>query len=179
MAPATPIVLYLACSLDGFIAAPDGSVAWLDRFSAGGDYSYAGFLAGVGALVMGSRTYEQALGFGGWPYARLPCFVPTSRTLPVPDGAVIRFRRGDDLETLATEARTAAGDRVVWLVGGAALARSMLDKGLVEMLDLAVMPVLLGTGVPLFVSGTRPYGLALRESRTHTNGVVQLQYKVG
>ncbi len=179
MTPATPIALYLASSLDGFIAAPDGSVGWLETFSGDGeDYGYAGFLAGVGALVMGSRTYEQALGFGEWPYADLPCFVPTSRTLPVPDGADIRFRSGEDLEALAAEARTAAGDRAVWLVGGTALARSMLDAGLVETLDLALMPVLLGDGIPLFVSGLRQHGLALRESRTHADGVVQLRYSV-
>jgi dihydrofolate reductase len=179
MAPATPVVLYLACSLDGFIAAPDGSVGWLEAFSRDGeDYGYAGFLAGVGALVMGSRTYEQVLGFGEWPYADLPCFVATSRTLSAPTRADIRFRSGDDLEALAAEARTAAGDRAVWLVGGAALARSMLDAGLVDTLDLALMPVLLGDGVPLFVSGLQPHGLVLRESRTHADGVVQLRYSV-
>ena len=128
MTPATPVILYLACSLDGFIAAPDGSVAWLDLFSAGGDYGYAGFLAGVGSLVMGSRTYEQALGFGGWPYARRPCFVPTSRTLPVPDGAVLRLRRGAISGPFA-EARTAAEGRVVWLVGGAALPGPCSTRG--------------------------------------------------
>ncbi len=179
MTSATPVVLYLACSLDGFIAAPDGSVAWLDRFSAcGEDYGYAGFLAGVGALVMGSRTYEQVLGFGAWPYAGRPCFIATSRALPVPEGADVRFRTGGDPGTLAAEARTAAGDRAVWLVGGAALARSMLDAGVVDALDLALMPVLLGDGIPLFVSGMRPHGLVLRESRTHADGVVQLRYSV-
>ena len=174
MAPVTPVVLYLACSLDGFIAAPDGSVGWLETFSRDGeDYGYAGFLAGVGALVMGSRTYEQALGFGKWPYAGLPCFVATSRTFAIPDGADIRLRSGDDLEGLAVEARTAAGNRAVWLVGGAALARSMLDAGVVNTLDLALMPVLLGDGIPLFVAGLRPHGLTIRESRTHADGVVQ------
>ena len=179
MTPATPVVLYLACSLDGFIAAPDGSVGWLETYSRDGeDYGYAGFLAGVGALVMGSRTYEQALGFGTWPYAGLPCFVTTSRTLAIPDGADIRFRSGDDLEALAAEARAAAGSRAVWLVGGASLARSMLDAGVVSTLDLALMPLLLGDGIPLFVAGLQQQGLALRESRTHADGVVQLRYSV-
>jgi len=179
MASAPSVVLYLACSLDGFIAAPDGSVGWLEAFSRDGeDYGYAGFLAGVGALVMGSRSYEQALGSGAWPYADLPCFVLTSRTLPTPDGADIRFRPGDDLEAVAAEARTAAGSRAVWLFGGGVLARSMLDAGVVDTLDLALMPVLLGDGIPLFVAGLRPHGLALRESRTHANGVMQLRYSV-
>jgi len=179
MTPATPVTLYLACSLDGFIAAPDGSVAWLDLFSAGGeDYGYAGFLAGVGSLVMGSRTYEQLLGFGAWPYAGRPCFVVTSRRLPVPDGADVRLRAGSDLGAVVAEARTAAEGRAVWLVGGGALARSMLDVGVVDTLDLALMPVLLGDGIPLFVSGLRPHGLVLRESRTHADGVVQLRYSV-
>ncbi len=179
MAPATPVVLYCACSLDGFIAATDGSVGWLDQFSAEGeDYGYAGFLAGVGSLVMGSRTYEQVLGFGEWPYADLPCFVATSRELPVPDGADVRFRAGDDPVALAAEARTAARSRAVWLVGGAALARSMLGAGAVDELDLALMPVLLGDGIPLFAPGMRPHGLVLSESRTHTDGVVQLRYSV-
>jgi dihydrofolate reductase len=176
MTSATPVVLYLACSLDGFIAAPDGSVAWLETFS--GDYGYAGFLAGVGALVMGSRTYEQVLGFGAWPYGGRPCFVASSRALPVPAGADVRLRAGGDLEALAAEARTAAEGRAVWLVGGAALGRSMLDAGVVDTLDLALMPVLLGDGVPLFVPGLRPHGLVLCESRTHADGVVQLRYSV-
>lgn len=96
----------------------------------------------------------------------------------MPDRADIRFRSGDDIETLAAEARTAAGNRAVWLVGGAALARSMFDAGVVDTLDLALMPVLLGDGIPLFVSGLRPHGLALRESRMHADGVVQLRYSV-
>jgi len=179
MASAPSIVLYLACSLDGFIAAPDGSVGWLEAFSSDGeDYGYAGFLARVGAIVMGSRAYEQAFESGAWSYANLPCFVLTSRTLPMPDGADIRFRSGDDLEAVAAEARAAAGDRAVWLFGGGVLARSMLDAGIVDTLDLALMPVLIGDGIPLFVAGLRRYGLALRESRTHANGVVQLRYSM-
>ena len=179
MAPATPVVLYCACSLDGFIAATDGSVGWLEAFSRDDeDYGYAGFLAGVGSLVMGSRTYEQVLGFGAWPYAGRPCFVTTSRELPVPSGADVRLRAGDDLGALAAEARTAAKSRAVWLVGGAALARSMLDAGIVNTLDLALMPVLLGDGIALFAPGMRPHGLVLSESRTHADGVVQLRYSV-
>lgn len=127
---------------------------------------------------MGSLTYEQVLGFGAWPYAGRPCFVTTSRALPVPERADVRFRAGGNLGDPATEARTVAVDRTVWLVGGAAIARSMLDAGVVDALDLALMPVLLGDGIPLFVSGLRPHDLVLRESRTHADGVVQLRYSV-
>ena len=179
MTPATPVVLYPACSLDRSIAATDGSVGWLDRFSAEGEiYGYDGFLAGVGSLVMGSRTCEQVLGFGEWPYAGRPCFVTMSRELPVPNGADVRFRAGDASGPSRLSPglpRTAAPSG---LVGGGALARSMLDAGVVDALALALMPVLLGDEIPLFTPGMHPHGPVLSESRAHADGVVQLRYSV-
>jgi dihydrofolate reductase len=84
------IIYYVASSLDGYIATPDGGIAWLAPFeSAGEDYGYAAFYASVDALLLGSRSYEQVLGFPSWPYPGKPCWVFSRRVLERADPLVI------------------------------------------------------------------------------------------
>jgi dihydrofolate reductase len=175
-----PVVYYVACSLDGFIADADGGVGWLDEFqSADGDYGYSDFLAGVGDVVMGRRTYEQMLGFDGpYPYARQAGWVLSS------DATLARAHESvtvwdGSARDLVTRLKGAEADGIVWLVGGGSLAGSLFDAGLVDELRMFVMPVTLGEGVPVLgVShGTRRLGLA--EVRDWPGGVVELRYLVG
>ncbi|TNE87412.1 MAG: dihydrofolate reductase [Deltaproteobacteria bacterium] len=146
--------IYLACSLDGFIAGPGDDLAWLAPEEGAGDPAADGaldfypFLAECGAMLMGRRTFDVALGFGQWAYGELPVLVATHRPLPELAPGTVRAVSGDIRELLA-EAREVAGERDVYVDGGA-IARQALDAGLVDEMVLTIVPVLLGGGVSLF-----------------------------
>jgi dihydrofolate reductase len=166
------VTLYIATSLDGFIAEPDGGVGWL--FTEG-DYGYTAFFESVGALLMGRRTYEQVLGFGEWPYDEKPTYVFT-RSAPGGDHPHVEFVSGD-LGAFAEELRRrTTGD--VWLVGGAALVSAFRELGSIDEYILSVHPVLLGDGIPLFERPLPREGLRLREEQAFESGLVQLRYAV-
>lgn len=178
-------VYYAAISADGFIATTDGGVAWLDPFHSP-ELGYEEFLAGVGAVVLGRATYEQALGFGPWPYAGRSGLVVTSRAIADLPGGV-RTVAVDELAAAVQELRaTTAGD--VWIVGGSKTARACLDAGVIDELELYAVPRLLGAGIPLFElrDGENPelgdrtdYGLLrLVQTRAFSNGVVMHRYAV-
>ncbi|RLE16817.1 MAG: dihydrofolate reductase [Actinobacteria bacterium] len=166
---ASDVVAYVAVSLDGFIAESDGSVAFLDDFGSD-EYKFHDFIDGVGALVMGSATYEQVVGFG-WPYGEIPALVLTSRDLPVAEGATIDFsseRTGEAIRSYSS-----VTEKRVWVVGGGKVVTAALQSGAIDTLELYLMPVALGRGVPLF---TEPCEgpLTLVESQAFSNGVVKL-----
>lgn len=168
---ASDVVAYVAVSLDGFIAESDGSVTFLDDFGSD-EYGFHDFMDGIGATVMGSTTYEQVLGFG-WPYGDLSTLVLTSRSLETPEGATVTFsseRTGDAIRAFAAET-----DKRVWVIGGGRVVTAALQAGVVDTLELYVMPKVLGSGIPLF---TEPCDqpLTLVETDTFTDGVVKLLY---
>ena len=149
---------YTASTLDGFIADPDNSLAWLftRQRDEDGPLSYAAFIAGGGALAMGSTTYEWILDheFTGlapedwkWPYA-IPCWVFTHRTLPVVPSANIVFTSAD-IATVHQEMVDAAGGRNVWIVGGGDLVGQFADAELLDEVLVSIAPVTLGAGAPL------------------------------
>ena len=173
-ANAGSVTLYIASSVDGHVAEADGSVDWLEAYE-GGEGSYDGFLAGVDCLVMGSRTYEQVLGFGEWPYGDRPTYVLTGRDLPFAADSVELV--DGDVTDLAARLKREHGH--VWLVGGAELARSFLRAGLVDELRLSVVPVLLGGGVELFDGTDDRRALTLLGTETYGSGIVELRYEIG
>nr|WP_274637583.1 dihydrofolate reductase family protein [Microbacterium bovistercoris] len=142
---------YTASSLDGFIATSDHSLHWLldQDIDEHGPMHYEAFIAGIGALAMGASTYEWILAHdtGPWPYAQ-PTWVFTHRTLPVPDGADVRFVAGD-VAPVHAELTAAAGDRDVWLVGGGELVGAFADAGLLDEIWVQFAPVTLGAGRPV------------------------------
>lgn len=168
---ASDVVAYLAVSLDGFIADSDGGVAFLDDFGSD-EYAYEAFIDGIGAAIMGSSTYEQVLGFG-WPYGDTPTLVLTSRNLDVPEGANVTFsaeRTGGAIEEFSS-----VTDKRIWLIGGGKVVTAALQANVVDTLEIYVMPVALGQGVPLF---TEPCEgpLTLIDTQAFSNGVVKLVY---
>ena len=149
---------YTATTLDGFIADPDNSLDWLFTRAReeDGPLNYGQFIAGVGAMAMGSTTYEWILDheFAGkdpaewtWPY-EIPCWVFTHRQLAVVRNAPIAFTSAD-VATVHEEMVGAAGDRNVWIVGGGDLAGQFADAGLLDEVIVSIAPVTLGAGVPL------------------------------
>ncbi len=142
---------YTAASLDGFIATPDDSLEWLFPLGDIESTSYPTFIREVGALAMGSATYEWMLRHvvgptakrpRPWPY-RQPAWVFSSRRLPPVPGADIRFVRGD-ARPVHTEMVAAADGKNVWIVGGGELAGQFYDHGLLDELFMQVGSVTLG-----------------------------------
>jgi dihydrofolate reductase len=149
---------YTATTLDGFIADPDNSLDWLftRQREPGGLLNYEDFIAGVGAMAMGSTTYEWILDheFAGkeqaeweWLY-ELPCWVFTHRQLPVVPGAAIEFTSAP-IRDVHAEMLAAADGRNVWIVGGGDLAGQFADAGLLDEVIVKIAPVTLGAGAPL------------------------------
>ena len=180
----TAVQYYFAQSLDGYIAESNHGLDWLMRYdgdssgdvSAATDGSYDDFIAQVGALAMGSATYEVVLeaAESGWPYAGTPSWVFTSRELPVPEGADVRFVAGDVGPALE-EMRAVAGERNIWVVGGGDLAMQFADAGLLDELHITIVPAILGAGIPAF-SGRLVGRLRLLGVRPFRNGMAELRF---
>jgi dihydrofolate reductase len=174
---------YTAASLDGFIATPDDSLDWLFPLGDIADTSYPAFITNVGALAMGSATYEWMLRHivgatppQPWPYTQ-PTWVFTSRTLPPVPGADIRFVRGDVRPVHAAMAAAADG-RNVWIVGGGDLAGQFHDAGLLDELFVQVGSVTLGSGKPLLPRRISTPPLRLVSVRAVGTGFAELHYEV-
>ena len=169
------VVYYVASSLDGYIATPGGGLEWLLPFEgAEEDYGYSEFYGSVDAVLLGSRTYEQALTFGEWPYPAKPVWV-FSRRVPQAVGPDVTVT-GHSPAQVTAELR-AAGMRRAWLVGGGELAASFRAAGLITDYIVSVIPVLLGGGIPLFANSGPQEGLRLLCTIPYPSGVVQLCYQ--
>lgn len=167
------IILYIAASVDGFIAGPDGNVDWLTPFQAE-DHGYGEFVASIDTLIIGRKTYDQMLGFGDWPHRCKRVIVLTSAPLTA------GYPRGveawsDGVDALAAELGETDG-KDIWLVGGARTAQSFLARGLVDRLEIYVVPVVLDSGVRLFAGGNRGIKLRLLDTKPFPSGVVMLAY---
>ncbi|MBW4561500.1 MAG: dihydrofolate reductase family protein [Mojavia pulchra JT2-VF2] len=170
----TQIIYQVAVSIDGYIAAADGSVDWLSAFQIeDNDYGYAQFYASIDALLMGSRTYEQVIGFGEWAYPGKPCWVVSRRSLKV-EQPEVRLTSNSPGEIIA-ELQAQKLNRV-WLVGGGQLAASFRAQGLISEYMIAVIPMILGAGIPLFGSPGLQEHLNLVECKPFPQGVVLLRY---
>lgn len=171
---------YVASSLDGFIADADGGLEWLLQFGFETFQAhYDAFLEGIGALVMGSSTYEFILREdpAAWPYEGRPTWVLTSRDLPAIDGADIRFASGG-VDALLPRIAESADGRDVWIVGGGAVASQFLEAGALDLLHLTLMPVALGRGAPLLpISQVTPV-LRLVQTTPFEGGAVELRYEL-
>jgi dihydrofolate reductase len=170
----TQVVYQVAVSIDGYIAASDGSVDWLADFQIeDNDYGYTEFYASIEALLMGSRTYEQVIGFGEWAYPGKPCWVVSARSRKV-EQPEVRLTSKSPCEIVA-ELQAENLNRV-WLVGGGQLAASFRAQGLITEYMIAVIPTILGTGIPLFGATGAQESLKLVECKPYPGGVVLLRY---
>lgn len=163
----------VAVSLDGFIAAPDGSYDWIVMDPA---IDFAALFGEFDTAVMGRKTYEVMTAQGG--HGAMPGLevVVFSRTLPAATHRGVRIVDDDPREVVA--ALKAKAGRDIWLYGGGELFRTLLDGGLVDTVEVAVIPVLLGAGVPLLPPGASTK-LVLADQRTlPTSGIVALAYSV-
>lgn len=168
---------YTATSLDGFIATEDDSLEWLFPLGDVNETSYPTFIADVGALAMGSATYEWILRHvEQWPYTQ-PAWVFSSRSLPLVEGADIRLVRGD-VRPVHAEMRAAAGSKNVWIVGGGELAGQFHDAGLLDEIIVQVASVTLGRGKQLFPRRVTSPPFRLVSTRQVGTGFAELRYEV-
>jgi dihydrofolate reductase len=174
---------YTASSLDGFIADPHDSLDWLFPLGDVAETSYPAFIREVGALAMGSATYEWMLRHvvgaerpQPWPYQQ-PTWVFTSRSLPAVPGADIRFIRGD-VRPVHQAMTVAAAGKNVWIVGGGELAGQFYDHGLLDELFVQVGSVTLGAGKPLLPRAITSPPLRLVSVRAVGTGFAELHYEV-
>jgi dihydrofolate reductase len=176
---------YTASSLDGFIATEDDSLDWLFPLGDVNETSYPSFIAEVGALAMGSTTYEWMLRHSDemassvgspWPYTQ-PTWVFSTRDLPRVEGADIRMVRGD-VRPVHSEMSAAAGSKNIWIVGGGDLAGQLFDAGLLNQIIVQVGSVTLGRGKPLFPRRLTKPPLRLVSARQIGSGFAELRYEV-
>jgi dihydrofolate reductase len=164
--------VFIATSLDGFIARPDGTFDFLSIVEQPDeDYGFAEFFATVDALVIGRNTYETALGFPEWPYAGKRCIVLTHRETPSLHGEQFFAGAASGL----VEQLALVGVQRVYVDGGAVI-RDFLAAGLIDDLTLSIVPVLLGKGIPLFGAEVPELRLQLESSQQYPSGLVQLHY---
>lgn len=176
---------YTASSLDGFIADPDDSLDWLFPLGDIAETSYPSFIRDVGALAMGSHTYEWMLRNllsptaprpQPWPYEQ-PTWVFTRRALPPVPGADIRFVEGDVRSVHAEMAKAAEGKNV-WIVGGGDLAGQFHDAGLLDDLFVQIGSVTLGAGKPLLPRKITSPPLRLVSVKAVGTGFAELHYEL-
>jgi dihydrofolate reductase len=184
-------VYYCATSLDGYIAEADDTIEWLTGYQGSFEGegvepmkgSYKRFYDGIGALVSGATTYEFVLGLveagTEWPYKGKPCWVLSSRDLPVPEGEGVDVRIVDaKVPDLYEEMIAAAGERDLWVLGGGNVASQFADEGLLDEVCLTVVPVVLGEGKPLFDRRLPGGPMQLIATRAFDSGMVELRYEI-
>lgn len=172
--------IFIATSLDGFIARKDGSIDWLDRINqtvpVGVDGGFADFLASVDALVMGRNTFEQVLSFNNWPYGQKTVIVLTTKPLEIPEHlktTVLISRESPSALLLRLEH---IGIKHVYVDGGLTI-QSFLKEGLINEMTITLAPVVLGEGKPLFGALTKD--LLLEHASTNNfHGFVQIKYRI-
>ena len=175
------LVLYIATSLDGYIAGPNGELDWLDPgdgHNPGGqlDYGYKEFYESIDTTLMGNSTYPITLTVPEFPYPDKTNYVFT-RGAPPPDAPHVRFVSGD-IAAFVGSLKEEAG-RNIWLVGGGQVNAVMLNNGLIDEMILTVFPIALGEGIPLFAPGARRASFHTVGCETYETGLIQWRLAAG
>ncbi|MCU1726926.1 dihydrofolate reductase family protein [Pseudomonas sp. 7P_10.2_Bac1] len=173
--------VFIAASVDGFIARPDGDIEWLHlpeyECPALNGLSYDDFMASVDALVMGRKTLDKVLSFPEWPYANKPVVVLSRQGVILPESlhGKVEVMAGEPADIVAQLA--ARGMKHLYIDGGQ-IVQAFLAAGLINELVITRIPVLLGKGIPLFSQLGTEQSLRLIESSVSDNGFVQTRYQV-
>lgn len=170
------VKLFIACSLDGYIATPEGGLDFLSIVEQPGeDYGYAAFYETIDTVVLGRKTYEKVLSFGGEFPHRCPVFVITSQQQP-PQQNIHFYTNGP--ANLIRELLQQSG-KAIFVDGGAQVIHALLQEKLIHEITVSFIPILLGNGIRLFQDGFDSLTLRLQQSRSFPSGLVQVTYSVG
>lgn len=176
------VKLFIASSIDGYIARKDDSLDWLDSFEGEApeqnqeDYGYLKFISGIDTLVMGSSTYKVVMGMGvEWPYKE-DSYIVSHGNVEI-NSPKTYLLDANQLEKKIDELKKKEG-KDIWLVGGGKLISTFLNMNLVDEMILSIIPVLLGSGIPLFpIQEHSDLKFQLVESQSFKSGVINLHYK--
>lgn len=178
--PAVTASVFVGVSLDGYLARPDGKLDWLMGEGGDGEYGYNEFIAGIDAIVMGRKTFEQVLTFDKWYYGDKRVVVLSNHPVDLPAararGGVVEQMAGPPAEIVS---RLAAGGARHLYVDGGITIQDFLRAGLIQRLIISRLPVLIGQGIPLFGGLSRDIRLSHIATRTYPGGMVQSEYRIG
>jgi len=166
-----PVRYNVAASLDGYIAGPNGEFDWIPEDPT---VDFAGIFKKIDTVLLGRRTYEAAMQMGGNPWGKKTRVYVFSRTLRPEDHPKVTVV-ADDAAGVVAALRAEPGDGEIWLFGGGDLFRGLLTAGQVDAVEVTVVPVMLGEGVPLLPGGPRAT-LSLVRTHTYPSGMVSLIY---
>ncbi len=170
------IKLYIATTLDGFIAREDGSLDWLYALPNPNqiDHGYQQFLSGIDVIVMGKSTYEEVLGFGiEWPYANCQTYILTSdRAYKTQTANTHTINHVDEL-TISKIKK----EKNIWLLGGGKAIVEFINRGMIDEMILCMIPIVLGKGIKLFRKEVKETNFELMQVESFETGVVNLTYK--
>ncbi len=171
-------VLYIATSLDGFIARPDGNLDWLTSTPPpeSGDYGYLELLENTEIIIMGRKTYDEIIGFGiDWPYSGYKTYVVTkntSLTIKSPDTYILTENLKGFLNELKSKAK-----KDIWLVGGGQLITTFINEDLLDKMIITIIPKIIGEGLQLFAGNSKETNWRLIETKSYNTSVVNLTYE--
>lgn len=168
--------VFIATSLDGYIAKKDGNLEWLTGFPnpEGGDFGYAEFIQGIDALIMGRNTFETVMAFDPWPYER-PVFVLSSHIKKIPEklNGKVQIISGEIQKVL--DSLYSQGFHEFYVDGGKTI-QTFLCEDLIDTLIVTKVPILLGGGIPLFGELPRELVFSHEKTTAYPNGLVQSRY---
>lgn len=166
--------VYIAMSIDGYIARKDGGLDWLEYGHTGDeDYGFKKFISGIDTLVLGRNTYEVVCSFKEWPYKGKRVIVLSHKLNEVRKEAELF---GGQLTDLASQLHS-EGIKHVWVDGGITVSK-FLEAGLVDDITISVIAVVLGSGIPLFSAMDKEHKCRLLSTQSYPSGLVQLKYEV-
>ena len=169
------IKLYIAASIDGYISGNDGDLDWLMKYPVNSEtnYGYNSFFESIDTVVMGGRTYRDIHSMDyKWPYKGKITYVVTHNPMTAKEG--VRFITENVIENIS-KLRDEKG-KDLWLVGGSELISMLLDRDMIDEMIITTIPVILGSGIPLFQNNLKESTWNLVNSTQYDNGVVQMVY---
>ena len=173
--------VFIATSLDGFIARTDGGLDWLDAANAtvteGEDCGHGAFMATVDALIMGRKTYEQVLSFGQWPYGITPVIVLSRNEMDIPAELSATVSHSSESPQELHDRLSTEGKKRLYVDGGITIQR-FLAAGVIDDITITLIPVVLGSGIPLFAGLEQDVPLRHISTVSYEFGFVQLTYEV-
>ncbi|MBI4910625.1 MAG: dihydrofolate reductase family protein [Acidobacteria bacterium] len=168
--------VFIAATIDGFIARLNHDIDFLPEGDVE-EHGFTEFYASVDALVMGRLSYEKVLSFGEWHYGSKPIIVLSSRDIPMPSASEARVERLSGSPREIVQALSSRGWNHLYIDGGVTITR-FLEAGLIQRMIITRVPVLIGTGIPLFGALPRDIQLSHVATRSYKSGLVQSEYTV-
>jgi dihydrofolate reductase len=166
------IILYIAMSLDGYIADESGDVGWLEEYINIEDTEYDEFYETIDTVIMGRKTYDQVLSFGEYPYQNVKSYVYSNTRTGIDENVeYIRTASIDLVKSLKQQS-----GKHTWLIGGADLIHDFIENDLIDEYQITILPVILGNGIPLFKSGGHRVGLEL-VAKKYIKNIATLTYR--